>query len=525
MLKKILRTLAYLGLIVFFFGVVISCEKDFTDIDTQIVTNNSFTVGDTVLEINMISRDVNRVRGDGLALGGSLAQYLLGVYNNPNHEKIEASIITQLFNSNLNLLKIANNYQSDTTVVTTIDSAFIRIPYQSTLTAGTTSDFTLDSIIGNQNAEFTLNVYRLSSFLNTLNPADPTKQNAFYSNETYGLFPERLNAIPDMPFKPNKLDTAAIVTRRLDNGNVYEKETIEYTSKSPFIVIPLKKDLIKQILLDQYQGSNFSSIEVFNNYLRGLKIEAKGNDGALMSLNLSSVSLIPFLGVYYTNTLYKGGQVIDTIKNTDNFQLAGIRTNQYTMTPGNAPASHNTQLQGTAGKTLQIDLFGPDNNNNNIPDAIDQLRAKNVVINDATLTLYVDKTIVDHDTIATPFRLYAYKDSITSTGASIDKQILDAFTEGIDRVGGWLTLDSDKRPDYYTIKITDYVSELVSGNRKDFSTLGVKVFNSTTDLPSSTNDTIIDPYSWNPKAVMLLNQSAMNGIRRSRLKISFSKKK
>ena len=45
-------------------------------------------------------------------------------------------------------------------------------------------------------------------------------------------------------------------------------------------------------------------------------------------------------------------------------------------------------------------------------------------------------------------------------------------TEGSDRIGGRLSLDGDKKPDVYTFKITDYISELVSGRRNDLETFG-----------------------------------------------------
>jgi hypothetical protein len=154
------------------------------------------------------------------------------------------------------------------------------------------------------------------------------------------------------------------------------------------------------------------------------------------------------------------------------------------------------------------------------------LRTQDWLINDATLTFYVDKDIVGSDTTATPRRLFLYKDGTINNGmVENPAQILDLVngTEGITAVGGNLTTDSDRNPDFYTFKITDYVSELISGNLNDLQPLGLKVINPT-DFPVTLIDTIVRTYNWNPKAVMLLNNNAANGTRRAQLKISYSKK-
>ncbi len=89
---------------------------------------------------------------------------------------------------------------------------------------------------------------------------------------------------------------------------------------------------------------------------------------------------------------------------------------------------------------------------------------------------------------------------------------------------GNLTL-TDKTPDYYRFKITDYLSDLLNGNSSDNPVLGLKVYNTPTDSYSSMDDTLITDYSWNPKAVTLLNHFTSNGERRAKLKISYSIKK
>ena len=119
--------------------------------------------------------------------------------------------------------------------------------------------------------------------------------------------------------------------------------------------------------------------------------------------------------------------------------------------------------------------------------------------------------------------MFIFKDGINSNNEEIQTQLLDAVTEGIDAIGGFLSLDDSRKPDSYTFKITDYISELASGDLNDLQPLGVKVLNPT-DLPVTLVDTIVRMYNWNPKAVMLLNHEGVNGSRRATLKISYSEK-
>jgi hypothetical protein len=100
---------------------------------------------------------------------------------------------------------------------------------------------------------------------------------------------------------------------------------------------------------------------------------------------------------------------------------------------------------------------------------------------------------------------------------------LDVFTETINSVRGFMNRDSDRNPDTYTFKITDYISELFSGEFNDLQPLGIKVFNER-DLITGGQDTLVTTYNWDPKAVMLLNHDLTNGVRRATLKISYSEK-
>ena len=78
------------------------------------------------------------------------------------------------------------------------------------------------------------------------------------------------------------------------------------------------------------------------------------------------------------------------------------------MTSNNT-LTNSISVQGTAGSIGEVEIFGKDMNNNNIPDNLEVIRSKNWLINSALLTFYVDENVVGSDTIASPNRLFLYK--------------------------------------------------------------------------------------------------------------------
>lgn len=504
---------AYLGVVILFITAIISCEKDFTDIASNVVTNSKFDTKDTIIEVVVTNKAITNVRADGLAIGGTLGQYLLGVYNNPNYEKVEASIVSQLaIDASINVAD--KTYGTDTTVVTTIDTVFLKLPYQATLKADTTADYDLDSIIGDPTKAFNFNLYRTDTYMNRLDPVDPSKTNEYLSNHAYQIIPGELNAQVDYQFKPDAKDTLMVYKRRLSNGLVYQSDTLRLTNNNPFARIPLDEAKIKALFVDQYGSANFESQEAINEYIKGLYLEAKGNEGSLIGFNITSTdaTLRPSLEIRYTNTILKNGSVVvDTIMKSNSFLLSNFSTSLYKMEEKTYPNDNNIVVQGAAGNMAQIEML--------TGTQLNDLRSKNWLINEASLTFYVNQNIVDFDTIQTPNKLFLFKDG------DVASQIKDHFSEGPTVFDGNLIL-TDNKPDYYKFRITDYLSDLLLGNSSYNPKLGLKVFNNPTDGYTSLVDTLVTSYSWNPKTVTLLNHNkVVNGERRAKLKISYSVKK
>lgn len=518
MRKNIKRSIQF-GVFSCFLAFVLSCEKDFTDIGSNVISNTKFDTNEVLVEINAENSPLQKLQTDNISR--QIGQYLLGVYANAEYEKIEASIVSQL-SMPLNLKVVDKTYGADTTVVTTIDTVFLKLPYQVSLQDGNATSYDLDSIVGDLSKPFNFNVFRSNTYLNTFNPADPSKTNAYFSDATFEKTGTALNVTQNYQFTPNKNDTLFVIKRRLFNNEVATTDTLKIFSSLastipiPFARIPLDESRFKEMFLDKYETGEFDSQDAFNDYFRGVILEASGNEGSLISFNFTNsiASLRPSIEVYYTNTVVKSGStVIDTISKNNSFPLNGFRVNTFKMEDKIYPSNNELKVQGAAGSEVAITLFDQ--------NKINELRAKNWLINDASLIFYINQAA---DTTAAPYRMYLYKSDMSS-GVEKLSQIKDAISEvSFGGISGFLDRDESGKRDKYTFRITDYISDIVSGESSFSPTLKLKVFNSS-DNPTTGTDTIFRNFSWNPKAVTLFNHSPANGDRRAILKLSYSERK
>jgi hypothetical protein len=535
--RKVIIKSVYVGVLLCFFLATISCEEDFTDIGSNVISNTKFSTNFFNVEITAENSTLEKVKSDNIT--SEPGQYLLGVYKSTDYEKVEASLVSQIaISAGLTLLEadtIAKYETSTTSIVTTIDTVFIKLPYQATLIERTATGpkYTLDSIVGDQTKAFTFNAYQTSTYLSRLNPADPSKLNSYFSNDIFDKTGNALNAVPNFEFKPSAHDTVMIIKRWASNKTLVTRDTVKYSASTstvvplPFAAIPLNEDKFKQLFLDKYGSSDFDSQDAFNDYFRGLILEASGSEGSLISFNFSNsvAALRPSIEVYYTNTAIntQSGDTIKTFRKNNSFLLSGVRSAIYKMGEKTYPVNNEIKLQGAAGSEASIDLFGPDLDNNGIADKIEELRAKNWLINDASLTFYINQSA---DTSAIPYRLYMYRTSDDLTSTSGLSQVKDSYSE--INFGGFLERVTDKsdvnygKAEKYTFRITDYISDILSGVETVSPILKLKVHNISDDPISST---LFTNYNWNPKAITLLNQDALNGDKRAILKISYSEKK
>ena len=83
-MKKSIKKSIAISIFWVVFSGIISCEKDFTDIGTTIISNNVFSTDKILVDIALENKEVDRIRTDNINLAsGQYGQYLLGVYKMP----------------------------------------------------------------------------------------------------------------------------------------------------------------------------------------------------------------------------------------------------------------------------------------------------------------------------------------------------------------------------------------------------------------------------------------------------------
>ena len=508
------KKIVYLSVAVVSLLFVISCEKDFREIEGNVISNNVFNTKKLTLEVIVKDSIVDAVRADNIAIG-SLGEYLLGVYNNSDYERVEASIISQLGLSinpqtEQNTTKAESGIDEDLDSIYVFNEAVLEIPYTSTKLdneADGKPKFRLDSLLGNSSIPVALKVYRNGTFLNTLDPGNPTQRFSYMSDHEY-VESELLNDDPSFTYTPDPTDTLFVFERELSTGAKYN-DTTKLANSIPFLTVPLNKARMKELFWDKFGDSEFTTQNDFNNYFRGLILKAEGTDGSMVPLSLGTNA--PRVKFYYTITTLDEGVVKDTIVGNYTFSFSGVTNSKYKMTaPQNPAPSNSVAIQGTAGSMATVKIL----NGTELQD----LRSQNILINDASLVFNIDTS---RDTTKVPLRLLLFQD----IGSDDGEHIIDSY-QLPQYFGGFLGDDDQGKPKEYNIRITKHVADLVSGKSDENVPLVLKVYNEGTDVSAINNLVIpVTNYNWNPRGVTLLNHSSTNGELRAKLIISYSEEK
>jgi len=555
--KNIFRKSTYFGVLFLVLSGVTSCEEDFTDIGSGVVSNTKFSTGDVVLDVEITQNNIASVRADNIGVS-LLDEYWLGVYNKPYAEKIEAGFVSQL---NLPFGLKTSEVVLDGDTIYNLDKVVLKLPYTAVFES-TDSDgklnFRLDSILGNSSVPTELEVYRNGTFINRLNPSDPSKANSFSSDFVYEE-QELLTAASGFTFMPSATDTVFYFDRIDRSSDVNSVTVVQDTLNlsdgdalaAPFLAIPLNLNEMKRLFWDKFEDAEFLSSTEFQNYFRGIILKAKGADGCLVPFNLAA-SPTPSIDFLYSRTVLESSVVTENITETYSFNLSNNRNSTYKMSSASIPApNENFVIQGTAGSSATIKILGVnlavlkaenpsdaileyedrDANNDGFLDlqelasikdtSIDEL---GLLVNDASLTFKVNET-TSSDANILPQKLIVYK-NVENNGKITPTHIEDSYTES-PFFGGNLFLGEEEKPESYNFKITDYISGIFNGSIDDISTLELKVFNTTTDVPTSSTGPLevnVKTYNWNPRSVLLLNgDKAANGANKAQLKISYTK--
>lgn len=289
--------------LLFLFVLIISCDKDFNSLDSDVIGDNHFDLEKYQVE-NLIAytKETGPVQANNLPLNA------LGIYDNPKFGLTKAHFVTQV---ELGTENPSFGYDP------VIDSVYLYVPYFSSLQSTETSGeriYELDSIYGNTDTgKFKLSVVENGYYLRDYDPTDNLQSSQKYYSDDKTLID---------PFKGTEIlnNSAAIAQNnefyfsnkelyiyKTDGSGLYVDSNGDVLSdqndttlrvikerKTPGMWLDLKSSYFQQKILDATASGNLFNNNIFKNYFRGLLFEVEeisAGQGALAILDFSRAEL------------------------------------------------------------------------------------------------------------------------------------------------------------------------------------------------------------------------------------------
>jgi len=526
---KTRRTLPATLAILFFIIVMSSCEEDFVTIGTDII-------GDQVNDAELY--DAGTVVSYSKLLlpiqTNGLPSYQLGVYNDPIYGKTTSNLLSQLF---MDVPDPNFGYR------TVLDSVVLYIPFYNELTiTDNDSVYSVDSLYGNQ--PINISAYESNYFLREIDPDSNFEEaQLYYSNQSSlfeGFLGEELLAIED--YIPSS--DPHILTEKIWDTTTEAFDTIRSTI-APGLRAKLPSNFFKEKIIGMAGTTELMNNNNFKEYFRGLYFdtEAINPDGSLFLFNIDNASVTMYYR-YYENPLEIDGSIDpDNIEldGTFSFSFAGINVNTF---ENNIPASiqsalsnsdtingeERLYLKGGEGIITVIDLFGKDLDENGVADELDILREKEWLINEANLIFYVDQdNVPGGDTEPERITIYDINNNTILEDYKFDITSGEEPVNAVNVHLGRLERGSDDQGDYYKIRITSHVSNLINKDSTNVP-LGLLVshnvllagYQDTTEEQSPGIDKVPVGSVISPEGTILYGNATTNEEKRLKLQIFYT---
>ena len=338
--------------------------------------------------------------------------------------------------------------------------------------AGATQ-YDVDSLLGNRDASFKIKVQELDYYLRSYDPTDNFESfQKYYSDETQLLNFAGFTIHDDEV----SIDTNEIVIYKEDDPDTDDVDESEEVKErlTPRLRLPLDKDFFQRKIIDHEGSDDMTNADNFNIYFKGLVLQAYDfSDDLLMILDYSNAKI----NIEYEYDKYNkndtddntSDDTIDKVKANYELNLSGNQINVFNKSAYNQDILNNLNssenlsrvfLKGGEGLIAEIDLF-TDNDGNNV---LDEIRANGWLVNEANLTMYVDKDKINESgNLIEPFRVYLYDidaktplpDYYIDNSTSPKKSNVKIVHSGI------LELDEDDKGLKYKIRISEHIKNIV----------------------------------------------------------------
>ncbi len=459
--------------------LLVSCDKDFNEIGSDIIGEDHFGLEqDSIKGITAYNIDFGSVESSNLPINA------LGYYNHPFFGKTKASFVSQI------VLDTINPSFGTNPTVTKVE---LSLPYFSTLisTDAQTGNRTyeLDSIYGS--SKIKLSVYESNYYLRDYSASSSFQETQKYFSGDQNDFdtyknPSRLNnddsvnQNDEFLFSPDEIRTYKTV----DGAQVVDTRSV------PGMRLNLRNDFFQNKLFGSSASGQLKNNTIFKEYFRGLYFKA---ENASSAPDQGSLALLDFkkgkIVVTYTVNVTDDAGAVTTKERQFSLSLSGntvnVFENNYTSnyTSGLANSDMNLgdeklYLKGGQGSMTVIDLFKKEDlkgydaqgnliGANGVSDELDDLRnpadGKKWLINESSLTFWIDKTAMAGG--AEPNRIYLYDlnnhrplidyyyDNSVSSNAKDNKYVHDGIIKK--------ETTGDKRGIKYRIRLTKHIQNLI----------------------------------------------------------------
>ena len=464
-----LRKLA-LVLVSLFFA---SCDKDYNTIGSDIIGAENFNFKSESFDVKAYNQKVTAVETNNLATNQ------LGVIANRN---TVLGTTTANFVTQLSLTTVKPTFKNKNSIV--VDSVVLTVPYFSTKIFTDTdgrSDYVLNAMYTTNTATnsydpIDLKVFRSGIYLRDSDPVTLTTQKHYSdddANFVANLASPQLNndalATENTAFVPSIKEYKKY---KVLNNEVVTPKQVE-SRDTPRMRLHLDKNYFYNNVI-KAAAADLNDNNVFKSYFKGLYFQTTqiGTKGTSMILDFTKGDVT----IYYkqdvasatdTSSSTPGpnremaslkmtmtGNTVNLFNNTDN----SIYTAAVT-TPDKINGDSKLYLKGGQGSISFIELFPA------IPGStkqtLAQLKAKNVLVNEASLTFTVDKTGMTSD-YQKPLRIYIFDadnntplyDYYFDNSTSTTNLLLDKATHGgiIETIG---------TKDIYKVRITQHINNIL----------------------------------------------------------------
>ena len=474
---------------VFFIIFIYSCDKDFTSIDSDVISaENAINFNTSSIDYPLVAsnKKLNPVKSN------NLPSFMLGYNNNPFYGESKASFLGQV---------VPAEFSPSFGENVVLDSVVLTIPYYSRgVETSEEGDITyeIDSVYGSTATK--LYVYKSNFYLRDFNPSgDFSDSQNYYSNgalsnsESINQAEIEAELLYESGILGDGSDDFIPSSERIDLTSLDSLgETYVSSSIAPAIRLKLNNpnDNFWQSLFFENEGNpELINPNTFKEFFRGLYIKADGvnSDGSMMLLNFASSNTK--LTIHYTSETStdsdtdSGGTSTETISSQNEYvlnftdNLVNIYENNFQVDVSNSnivDGDERIYLKGGEGYMSTVDLFGGDiqDENGEMVNAFEHFKNSfydeeneiaNKIINEAYIEFFVDQT---QDIGSEPDRIYLYNfeqntalidyfldQSVSSTTINAKINHLEPLTRDGDSITG----EGVK----YKIRITEHLNNLI----------------------------------------------------------------